>query len=101
VVTVSGLCSTSHKIYAIYEYPEVTLYEEIQARQREHKIFDENELWSILQSCILALPHLKSTISLNSSHVFITCEGDIKIIHSDMIDENYRFTIDPNYYYAP
>lgn len=34
LVTLSGLCSTSHKIYAIYEYPEVTLHEEIQARQR-------------------------------------------------------------------
>ena len=32
--TISGLCSTTHKIYAIFEYPQVTLADEIAARRK-------------------------------------------------------------------
>lgn len=99
--TIHGLCSTTHKLYAIYEYPQVTLHDEIQARQKEEKRFDEHELWSVLQSCNMALSQLKSTISLNAEKVFITPEGQLKVIHNDMIDETYRFSIDSKHYYAP
>lgn len=50
-----NFCSTCFKIYALFEYPQVTLREEILARQRENKAFEEAELWSILQSCCNAL----------------------------------------------
>lgn len=30
--------------------------------------------------------HLKSTISLNTHLVFITQEGELKVVHNDMID---------------
>lgn len=32
--TIHGLCSTTFKIYVIYEYPQVTLLDEIMARQK-------------------------------------------------------------------
>lgn len=37
----NSFCSTSYKIYAIFEYPQVTLREEILARQKENKNFEE------------------------------------------------------------
>ena len=36
----NNFCSTSYKIYAIFEYPQVTLREEILARQKEDKSFE-------------------------------------------------------------
>lgn len=71
------------------------------ARQKEYKSFDENELWSILQCCNVALAELKPIVSMNAHQVFITPEGVLKIIHNDLVDENYRFMINENYYYAP
>jgi len=38
--TITGLCSTTHKIYAIYEYPQVSLQDEIIARRKENKQFE-------------------------------------------------------------
>jgi hypothetical protein len=38
--TFHGLCSTSHKVMAVYEYPQVTLQDEIAARLKEEKRFD-------------------------------------------------------------
>ena len=61
----SSFCSTSYKIYAIFEYPQVTLKEQISARQKENNSFEEDELWSILQSCTNALSELKPLVSLN------------------------------------
>jgi hypothetical protein len=61
----SSFCSTSYKIYALFEYPQVSLREEIMARQKENKSFEEAELWSILQSCTNALCELKPLLSLN------------------------------------
>ena len=61
----SSFCSTSYKVYAIFEYPQVTLREEIIARQKENKSFEEAELWSILQSCTNALSEQKPILSLN------------------------------------
>lgn len=40
--TIHGLCSTTFKIFVIYEYPRVTLQDEILARQKEEKRFDEH-----------------------------------------------------------
>jgi CRISPR/Cas system-associated endonuclease/helicase Cas3 len=37
----NSFCSNSYKIYAIFEYPQVTLKEEIGARQKENKSFEE------------------------------------------------------------
>jgi len=44
---------------------------------------------------------LRPSISLNAHQVFITTDGQLKVVHNDMIDENYRFTINNNFYYAP
>jgi hypothetical protein len=35
----NNLCSTSYKIYALFDYPEITLNDEINARRREGKHF--------------------------------------------------------------
>jgi len=35
----NNFCSTSYKIYVVYEYPQVTLREEIMARKKEEKNF--------------------------------------------------------------
>lgn len=99
--TIHGLCSITHKILVIYEYPQVTLLDQIIARQKEEKRFDEHQLWSILQSCNLALTQSKPTISLNSHQIFITPDGILKIIHSDLFDQSYRYMINDTYFYAP
>jgi hypothetical protein len=99
--TFHGLCSTSHKVMAVYEYPQVTLQDEIVARQKEEKRFDEHELWSILQSCNLALAQLRPTLSLTPSLVFITPEGLLKVVHNDIIDDSYRYSLTPRTFYAP
>lgn len=97
----SSFCSTSYKVYAIFEYPQVTLREEITARQKESKNFEEAELWSILQSCTNALSELKPMVSLNPNEIFITPDGHLKIIHDDLVDENYRAVLNEQIYYAP
>ena len=51
----NNFCSNSYKIYVLYEYPPITLEDEIQARSKENKCFEECELWSIIQSCTNAL----------------------------------------------
>jgi hypothetical protein len=38
---------------------------------------------------------------LNAELVYITPEGLLKVIHNDMIDENYRYTLNSKFYYAP
>lgn len=97
----NNFCSTSYKIYAIYEYPQVTLSEEILARQKEAKYFEEAELWSILQSCTSALIQLKPTISLEPTKIFIIPDGQLKVVHNDMIEDNYRMIASEDVYYAP
>ena len=49
--------------------------DEIMARGREGKMFDENELWSIIHSCNLALSQLKVGVSLNPHLVYVTLNG--------------------------
>lgn len=49
----------------------------------------------------MALSQLKPVISLNCQQVFITPEGLLKVIHNDMIDENYRYNLNQKYFYAP
>ena len=97
----NNFCSTSFKIYAIFEYPQVTLREEILARCKESKNFEETELWSILQSCTNALSELKPIVTLNSAEIFINPDGHLKIIHDDLVDENYRAILTPGINYAP
>ncbi len=96
-----GLCSTSHKVLALYEYPQVTLQDEIAARLKEEKRFDEHELWSILQSCNLGLAQLKPSLSLSPALVFITPEGLLKVLHNDMVDDSHRYSLTPGVFYAP
>lgn len=81
----NNLCATTFKIYVVYEYPSVTLQEEIAARKKEDKYFDECELWAILQSCVNGLEDVKPTISLHPTSVFIVPDGLLKIINNDMI----------------
>lgn len=99
--TFNNICSNSYKIYALYEYPSITLEEEIGARKREGKYFDECELWSILQSCANALGELKPVLSLHPRNVFIVPDGVLKVINNEMIDEDYRCYLKTGLYYAP
>lgn len=97
----SSFCSTTYKIYAVFEYPQVTLREEILARQKENKTFEEAELWSILQSCSNALIELRPVVSLNPAEIFINPDGHLKVIHDDLVDESYRGFLCDQIYYAP
>lgn len=53
------LCSTQHKVYAIYEYPHRNLEQEWAERFVQKRRFEEKEIWSILASCILGLSALQ------------------------------------------
>ena len=97
----NNFCSNSYKIYALYEYPAITLEEEISARGRENKYFEECELWSILQSCTNALGEVKSTLCLNPQNVFIVPDGVLKVINNDILTEEHRCIMKENTYYAP
>ena len=99
--TFKNLCSTNYKVYALFEYPQVTLKDEILARRQESKSFEEGELWSILQSCTNALGELKPMASLNPSDIFISAEGQLKSIHDDLLDENFRAIFTHYVFYAP
>lgn len=52
-------CSTFYKIYALFQYPQRTLDDQITERKVQKRQFAETELWSILASCILALSHFQ------------------------------------------
>lgn len=58
-------------------------------------------MWSILQSCINGFVVLKPSASINPTNIFILSDGVIKVAHNDMLDEEYRYVIDQNYFYAP
>jgi len=47
------------------------------------------------------LSELKPILSLNPLEIFINPDGHIKIIHDDLIDENYRIMLNEQIYYAP
>ncbi len=94
-------CSNTYKVYTLYEYPELTLKDEIDVRAKERKFFEECEVVAILQTCVLALEEIHATICFSSKYVFISPDGVIKVIHHDLVDENYRHVIAPNTYYAP
>jgi hypothetical protein len=99
--TFNNICSTSYKIYALYDYPSITLQDEINTRHLQNKYFEECELWSILQSCANALADLSPLISLHPNHIFIVPDGVLKTIHNDMISEDYRCIVKDYLYYAP
>lgn len=96
-----NFCSNTYKIYTIYEYPSVTLEEEINARKEQQKYFDETQLWAILHSCVNALVGIKPTISLHPGLVYILPDGVLKLIANQMVMEEYRCVIDHTVYYAP
>lgn len=81
--TEDQFCGTFYKIYALFEYPYKTLNDEVQERHLQHRDFREEELWSILASCILGLSHLQKCdikhLSLKSSTILLTSSGHIKI----------------------
>lgn len=76
-------CSTFYKIYALLEYPQRTLDDEISERNLQRRKFLETELWSILASCILALSHLQKQnlkhCALQSKYILLSQEGIIKM----------------------
>lgn len=69
-------CMTFYKIYALFEFPQRTLDDEINERALQKRRFQEKELWSILASCILGMSHLqKNSIRhscLRSSSILLT-----------------------------
>ena len=52
-------CMTFYKVYALFEFPQRTLDDEINERVLQKRKFQEKELWSILASCILGMSHLQ------------------------------------------
>jgi serine/threonine protein kinase len=76
-------CSTFYKIYALFQFTDRTLQDEVNERNLQKRKFQEKELWSILASCILGLSHLqKQTIkhqSLRSDSILISQDGVVKI----------------------
>lgn len=89
------------KIYSVYEFPRVKLIDEIQARNKEKKYFEEVELYSILQSCVNALIFEPRYVNISPHIIFIIPEGVLKLVHIDLIDPNLRSVYNPNYYYSP
>lgn len=64
------------------------------------KYFEEIELFSILQSCMNAL-RLESYVNISPHLVFILPEGILKVVHTDLLDPNYRTVYNEEYYYSP
>ena len=77
------------------------LIDEIEARAREKKYFEEVELYSILQSCISAIQFECRYANISSHVVFITPDGVLKLTHIDLLDNNLRNTFNSEYYYSP
>ncbi len=97
----SGICSNMFKIYSVYEYPRVKLIDEIEARRREKKYFEEVELFSILQSCLNAMAFEPKYVNVSPHIIFIIPEGVLKLLHVDLMDANVRGVYNPHYYYSP
>ena len=94
-------CSNTYKIYVLYEYPELTLRDEIEVRAKEGKHFEECEIVAILQTCVLALEEIRATICFGANMIYISPDGVIKVTHNDLVDENYRLVMTNKVYYAP
>ena len=77
------------------------LIDEIEARNKEKKYFEEVELYSILQSCVNAVLFEPRYVNISPNIVFIIPEGVLKLVHIDLIDPNLRTVYNPNYYYSP
>jgi serine/threonine protein kinase len=76
-------CSTFYKVYALFEFGQRTLDQEVSERRVHGRKFAENELWSILASCILGLAHLQRNgirhEALRSAAVLVSKEGVIRL----------------------
>lgn len=102
---------TYFKIYALWEFPQRTLEDEINERILQKRRFEEKELWSILASSILALSHLqKENIkhnALKSAALLITSDGIIKLYDPITIGaaSNYEILLthrsSPHLYLSP
>lgn len=76
-------CSTFYKVYALFEFGERTLEQEVADRSAQKRRFAENELWSILASCILGLAHLQRGgirhEALRSGAILVSKEGVVRV----------------------
>lgn len=97
----ANFCSGTYKLYLIYEYPSITLQEEIAARARETRFFEEQDLWSIMQSCLNGLSELGEPVQLEPHKIFIMNDGLVKIVDPDAISDGSRFVLSQGVYYAP
>lgn len=97
----TNFCSGTYKLYIIYEYPTITLQEEIQARVKESRFFDEQDLWSIMQSCLNGISELGEPVLLEPRRIFIMNDGLVKIVDPDAISDGSRFVMSEGIYYAP
>lgn len=41
------------------------------------------------------------TICFGAKYIFISPDGIIKVVHNDLVDENYRHVVTGGTYYAP
>ena len=73
----------------------------MEARQPELRYFEEQDLWSIIQSCLYGLVEIDQSIILQPDRVYIMGDGLVKIIDPDIISGNSWFTPDENIYYSP
>lgn len=48
-----------HKVITFYEYSHHSLMEELEARHKDNRPFEESELWNILCSVVLGLSYLQ------------------------------------------
>lgn len=80
-----NVCSVVHKLYLLIEYPFKTLYDEMNDKIAAGKVrpFTEDELWSIIYSCSVALNTLYNKKmpheSFTAHDIYISKDGLIKI----------------------
>ncbi len=69
----------------MYEYSNVTLKDEMDARRAENKHFEEEELFGILQSFVNA-HNSQPPILVSPSQYLISQDGLLKINNHDLFD---------------
>lgn len=76
-------CGVYHKIYILFKYPHRSLEDEVLERITEREKFEEDEIWSIIASCILGMSHLQANKihhqAISSKTILIDNKGSVKV----------------------
>ena len=77
------LCSNIYRLQILFERPFKTFRDELDERKASSDYFKDNEILSVLYSCLLGLSQLKSLeiehLSLRADTIFISSSGFIKL----------------------